>query len=99
MATLDFTEQPVIDRETASRLNPFIDCHSSRDTLCYLQNGLDFLSFVALSTSNGVSDSDALGLSLILQTMSVATSFEIETERVGRLKLFETKTKAQGAGL
>lgn len=99
MATLDFTEQPVIDRETASRLNPFIDCNSSRDTLCLLQNGLDFLSFVAFSTSNGGCDSTASGLSLILETMSLATSFEIETERVGRLKHFETKTKAQGAEL
>lgn len=99
MAVLDFTEHPVIDRETASRLNPFIDSYSSLDTLLYVREGLEFLSFVAFSTSGGGSDFTAGGLSCILRALSIATTFEIETERVSRLRRFETEKQAQGGAL
>lgn len=99
MAVLDFTEQPVIDRETASRLNPFIGYYSSRDTLLSVRDGLEFLSFAALSTSDGGSDLTAEGLASLLKAMSIATAFEIETERVSSLKIFETETQTEGGAL
>ena len=97
MATIDFTEHPVIDRETASRLNPFISSLSDRDTMLHVHEGLEFLGLAALCTDYGGSHLTAGGLTGMLSAMSIAMAFEIETERVGRHR--ETETQAQGGAL
>lgn len=99
MATIDFTEHPVIDRETASRLNPFISSFSDRDTMWHVQEGLEFLGLVAFSTNSGGSDLTAGGLTGILSAMSIAMAFEIETARVEQHRHLETHAQEQGGAL
>lgn len=83
MATQDFTEPPVISRETATRLNPFIGSYSSRDTFLAVRDGLEFLSLAALSTSDGGSELTADGMRSVLKAISVAMNFEIEAQSQG----------------
>lgn len=97
MAVLDFTEHSVIDRETASRINPFIGCASIGDTLGNVNDGLEFLNLAAYALADGGSNETAGGLSAVLRAMSIAMAFEIETERAGRHR--ETETQAQGGAL
>ena len=83
MATQDFTERPAIDRETATRLNPFISSYSSRDTFLAVRDGLEFIGLAALSTGEGGSDLTAEGMRTVIKAMSVAMRFEIEAQSQG----------------
>lgn len=81
MATQDFTEHPVADRETATRLNPFIGYGATGETLENVRMGLEFLSLAAYSLADGNSDEAMGGLSTIFGAMGAALSYERETAR------------------
>ena len=99
MAVLDFTETPAIDRETASRLNPFIGCASIGDTLGNVSDGLEFLNIAACALADDGSNEAAGGFSDVLRAMSIAMAFEIETERVDRHRHLQTHAQEQGGAL
>lgn len=75
MATCDFTETPVIDREIAARLNPFIGYIDHNETRASVRAGLRVIS-LAIASSTSVCESEASGLQLFADTLSAALDFE-----------------------
>ena len=82
MATQDFTETPVIDRETARRLNPFISYLDCRETLECVTAGLSALGF-AVASMQVQCESECYGLQLLADTLRAALVFETEAQRQG----------------
>ena len=82
MAVLDFTETPAIDRETASRLNPFISYLDCRETLECVTAGLSALGF-AVASMQVQCESECYGLQLLADTLRAALVFETEAQRQG----------------
>ena len=79
MATQDFTEPPVIDRETATRLNPFIGNLDYRETAESVIAGLSALGFAIGSMEvQGQCGRECYGLQLFADTLRAALAFENE---------------------
>lgn len=76
MATLDFTETQAIDRDSATRINPFIGCVDQTETRANVRAGLSALSLVIGSLAGSIGESEAFGLQLFADTLRAALTFE-----------------------
>ena len=76
MATQDFTEPPGTDRDTATRLNPFIGGGDQAETRANVRAGLFALSLVIGSLAGSIGESEAFGLQLFADTLCTALTFE-----------------------
>ena len=76
----------IIDRETASRINPFIGYTNSRETLEYVQRIIDDVA-VYVTTESIMESCTGMGegVSLILRAASSALRYETDNPSVARV--------------
>lgn len=78
MATLDFTETPAVDRDSATRINPFIGCIDQEETRANIRAGLAALSLAIGATgTDSIGDQATLGLQLFTDTLRAAQTYDI----------------------
>lgn len=78
MATQDFTESPGIERDAATRLNPFIGCIGQEETMLNIRAGLAALSMAIGATgTDSIGNQAALGLQLFTDTLRAAQTYDI----------------------
>ena len=86
MATFDFTETPAVDRDSATRINPFIGCIDQEETQVNIRAGLAALSMAIGSTgTDSIGDQVALGLQLFTDTLRAAQTYDINNGAGGAL--------------
>ncbi|WP_396190234.1 hypothetical protein [Flavobacterium sp.] len=79
MAEKDFTEAPLIDRNTATRLNPFIG-YMGYETQDSMSAGLEALSLSLGNLAQGAGERQVWGIQLFADTLRAALAFEQRAE-------------------
>lgn len=73
-----------LDREEASKLNPFIGSIFAGDSLFSLRQGLSFLQSINFADAQ-LNDSESRGIHLLCLTMDLALQYEIAQDCAERL--------------